>query len=184
MLTLPVLETERLVLRRFELDDAEYIHLLLNNPEVAYTLMDINLPYTLDDARSMIIHTHSAVLDGSAYVFAIEHKGMDLVIGYIDIEVEAAHQRGEIAYWLGSNYWRYGYASEAAKRIVQFAIDDLKLNRVYGYCMARNVASARVLMKTGMQYEGTLRQETLKNDVFEDVEFYGLVRPKAATEQA
>lgn len=174
MLTLPLLETENLVLRRFELVDADRIQALLNNPRVADTLMDVKLPYTLEDARRLVMYSHEAVPAGTAYLFGIEQKPERRLIGYIDIEVEAVHQRGEIAYWIGSDFWRRGYATEAARRIVQFAWDDLKLNRVYGYCMARNIASARVLMKAGLTYEGTLRQETVKNGVFEDVEFYGL----------
>ena len=175
MLTLPILETDQLILRRFELSEADRIKELLDNPRVADTLMDVTLPYTLEVAHQMITHSHQAVLMGEAFMFGIEHKEGRLLIGYIDIEVEKVHQRGEIAYWLGADYWQAGYATEAVKRIIQFAFDDLKLNRVYGFCLARNIASARVMMSAGLLYEGTLRQDALKNDVFEDVEFYGLV---------
>lgn len=180
MLTLPMFETERLVLRRFELDEAEDIRYLLDDPQVAGTGAGVPLPFTLEDARKMIMHSHEAVLTGEAYHFAIENKYDDMLIGCINIEVTSAHNRGELAYWVGHYFWRHGYATEAAKRIVEFAFDDLKLNRVYGYCLARNVASARVLMKAGLEYEGTLRQDALKNGVFEDVEFYGLVKGASA----
>lgn len=181
MLTLPVLETDSLVLRRFELDDAERVHTLLNTPQVADTLMDITLPYTLEDARKLIMYSHEAVPTGTAYLFGIEHKPTSQLIGYIDIEVDPANQHGEIAYWLGVDFWRQGYATAAAKRVLQFAFAELKLHRVYAYCLAHNVASVRVLIKAGLQYEGTLRQEALQNGVFADVEFYGLLKDEAET---
>lgn len=177
MLTLPMLETERLVLRRFEMSDAETMELLMNEPQIIAMLIDAPpQPYTIDAARRYILHSHEAVLSGEDYVFGIEHKAEHRIIGYIDVEVNKTHQRGEIAYWLFPDYWRFGYATEAAKRIIEFAFDDLKLNRVYAHCLACNVASARVLMKAGLHYEGTLRQDAFKNGVFEDVEFYGLTR--------
>jgi hypothetical protein len=68
MLTLPMFETQQLVLRRFELDEAAYVQYWLNDPEMADTLMDVTLPYTLDDARNMITFSHAAVISGEAYL--------------------------------------------------------------------------------------------------------------------
>ncbi|MBZ0292959.1 MAG: GNAT family N-acetyltransferase [Anaerolineae bacterium] len=176
MLTLPLLETERLTLRRFELNDANLITELLQNAEVTCKLIDIPRPYTQDHAENMIRESHKEALAGSAYRFCIERKSDELVIGYADVEINSQHQRGEIAYWLGQPYWWQGYATEAVRILVEFCFKTLELNRVYAYCLASNTSSARVLEKAGLEREGIHRQNVLLDGVFEDVIFYGLLR--------
>ncbi|MAS32388.1 MAG: GNAT family N-acetyltransferase [Anaerolineaceae bacterium] len=176
MSVFPILETERLRLRDLRISDAETIQTLLNEPEITGNLMDKALPYSLEDAQSLITYSQDAFAQGKAYMFAIERKSNEDMIGYCDVEVQADHQRGEIAYWIGLPYWWQGYATEAAKRVVRFGFEDLALNRIYAYVMKRNEASAHVLQKAGLIYEGTQRHGTRKNDVYEDVDFYGLLR--------
>lgn len=172
----PTLETERLRLRCFELSDAPYVQVLLNDPEVIGTMIDLSLPFSLADAQTMIANGHRAFQEGSAYVFAITRRSNGDLVGYADIEVQAAHRRGEIAYWIGKPYWWQGYATEAAKAIIRFGFEDLGLNRIYAFVLTRNTASAHVLQKAGLTHEGTLRHSVRKNDVFENVDFYGLLR--------
>lgn len=183
METFLTLETERLLLRRLEPNDATTIQTLLNDPEVSGTLMDISLPFTLDDARAMIAASHTAFVEGTAYVFAVTRKSNGDLVGYCDLEVQAEHRRGEIAYWIGRPYWWQGYATEAAKCIVRFGFEHLNLNRIYAYVLKRNRASANVLTKAGLTYEGTLRQSARKNGVFEDVDFYALLHEDWLTSQ-
>ncbi len=172
----PTLQTERLCLRRFETGDAPHVQKLLNDPEVIGTLIDLSLPFTLADAQTLIANSHTAFENGSAYVFAVTRKSNNDLVGYCDIEVQTAHQRGEIAYWIGKPYWWQGYATEAAKRMVAFGFEQLGLNRIYAYVLTRNTASAKVLTKAGLSREGTLRHSARKEDAFEDVDFYGLLR--------
>jgi ribosomal-protein-alanine N-acetyltransferase len=176
MIAFPTLETARLRLRLFEPDDAPAVQQLLNDPEVTGTLMDKTLPYSLDDARVMIAASHDGFARGTAYVFAVVRKLNNDLVGYGDIEVRPDHRRGEIAYWIGRPYWWQGYATEAAKCLVQFGFETLGLNRIYAYVLKRNQASAHVLQKAGLVYEGTQRQGALKDGVFEDVDYYGLLR--------
>ena len=170
------LETARLRLRRFELADAPAVQQLLNDPEVTGTLMDKTLPYSLEDAHTLITASHKGFESGRAYVFAVVRKLNDDLVGYGDIEVRPDHKRGEIAYWIGRPYWWQGYATEAAKCLVQFGFQELALNRIYAFVLKRNEASANVLQKAGLVYEGTQRHGAHKDDVFEDVDFYGLLR--------
>ena len=176
MSALPTLETERLLLRCFEMKDAPVVQQLLSDPEVTGNLMDTTLPFTLEDAEQMITRSHQAVEANTAYMFAVVRKSNDTLVGYCDVEVQRHHKRGEIAYWIGRPYWWQGYATEAAKRVVRFAFEDLGLNRVFAYVLKRNTASAGVLTKAGLKLEGTQRQSIEKDGVLEDVEFYGLLR--------
>ncbi len=170
------LETDRLLLRPFQRADAPALHELLSDPAVLGTLMDVDGPLTLADAESMIAGWQAAVKRGESLVFAVARRASETLVGYIDIELHPEHQRGEIAFWIGRPYWWQGYASEAARRLVRYAFAHLELNRVYAYCLTRNHASARVLEKAGLLYEGTHRQAAFKDGLFEDVAFYGVTR--------
>lgn len=176
METFPILETERLRLRRFEFSDAPTVQSLLDDPEVTGNLMDKTLPYTLANARAMIDYSHKAFELGTGYIFAVVRKSNDDLVGYCDLEVQQEHQRGEIAYWIGRSYWWQGYATEAAKRVVRFGFEELGLNRIYAFVLHSNEASAHVLQKAGLVHEGTQRQGARKNDAYDDVDFYGLLR--------
>jgi RimJ/RimL family protein N-acetyltransferase len=74
-----------------------------------------------------------------------------------------------MGFWIGVPSWGRGYATEVARRVVGYAFEELKLNRVYAHHMVRNPASGRVLEKVGMRREGLLRQRVRKWGVFEDV---------------
>lgn len=67
-----------------------------------------------------------------------------------------------------------GYCTEAAKAIVAFGFQQLKLQRIFAIHMTKNTASGRVMQKIGMTYEGVLRNHIKKNGDFVDVEVYGI----------
>lgn len=172
----PTLESERLLLRRFEDSDAPIVQELLNDPDVTGNLMDTTLPYSLTDAQAMIASSQQAYADETAYVFAVVRKSNDTLVGYCGLALQPEHQRGEITYWIGRPYWWQGYATEAAKCVVRFGFEHLELNRIYAHVMKRNTASAGVLTKAGLRLEGMQQQGIHKDGVFEDVEFHGLLR--------
>ena len=176
MKSFPTLETDRLLLRRLELADAPDIQALLDNPEVIGNLIDTTPLYTLNDAETMIKLTHAAYDEDNGIAFAITRKSDQSLVGYCELELRTKHQRGKITYWIGRPFWWQGYATEAAKCVVRFGFEDLKLNRVFAYVLIDNSASAGVLKKAGLQLEGTQRQAAQKDGEFRDVEFYGLLR--------
>src|SRR5208283_1719344 len=77
---------------------------------------------------------------------------------------------------IGVPFWGKGYSTEAARRVVRYAFEDLNLNRVYAHHMVRNPASGRVLEKIGMKREGLLRQRVRKWGVFEDVVWLAILQ--------
>ena len=119
MTDFPTLETERLRLRCFEETDAPVVQELLSDPEVIGNLIDITLPYSLDDAHRMIADSHRAFAESAAYAFAVVRQSNDTLVGYCDLEIQPQHHRGEIAYWIGRPYWWQGYATEATKCVLQ-----------------------------------------------------------------
>ena len=65
---------------------------------------------------------------------------------------------GDIGYEFSPDYWRQGYATEAASEIIRFGFEELELHRIWSWCIAENNGSWRVMEKLGMQREGLLRE--------------------------
>ena len=108
--------------------------------------------------------------------FAIVLKNDGTLIGSIGLELETAHQRAQLGYWIGLPFWNRGYCTEAAVEVVTYGFDQLNLNRIYAPHFKSNPASGKVLQKIGMLHEGRQRQHYLRFGHFEDVEMYGMLR--------
>lgn len=173
---MPSFETDRLILRPFELKDAPIVHQLANNIDLARTTLHIPYPYPDGLAKHWITTSIEKMKRGSSYSFAIVLKGTLDLVGCISLNIALNHNRGELAYWIGRPYWDNGYATEAAKRIIQFAFSELKLNRIWATVMKKNYPSIEVMKKSGLDYEGTFPEHVLKWDVYEDVEYYGIIK--------
>lgn len=168
------LETERLILRPLEPRDGPLIETLAGAEEIARFTLLIPHPYPRGAAQTFIASTHENADAGVGYTFGIVRKHDDQFVGIMLLGNEQTHRRGELGYWIGVPYWSQGYATESARRILRFGFENLNLNRIYAYHFAANQASGRVMQKIGMQYEGTLRQNTLKWGVFNDSVVYGI----------
>jgi RimJ/RimL family protein N-acetyltransferase len=177
--TLPgslTLESDRLRLRRFEPGDAVDLRALADHPEVAATTLNLAYPYTLADAQAFIRGVRTAWSGGRSLVFAIERKADSKLIGAVGLTLQPNFDRAELGYWLGRAHWGRGYATEAARAVVDVGFERLNLNRIFAACFAGNSASERVMQKLGMTYEGTLRQHYKRYDRYHDGRCYGLLR--------
>ncbi len=170
------LDTARLHLRRFELNDALRVRHLADHPEVAATTLHLAHPFTLPDANSFVRGARSAWVEGSSVVFAVVSIDEHELVGTVGLTLLPSCDHAELGYWLGRAYWGRGYATEAARAVVQVGFERLDLNRVYAVSFAGNSASERVMQKLGMSYEGTLRQHYKRFGQFHDGRLYGLLR--------
>ncbi|MGJ9458347.1 GNAT family N-acetyltransferase [Oceanobacillus sp. CF4.6] len=169
------LQSKRLILRPYELKDAPRVQKLANVKELAETTF-LPHPYTLEMAESWI-KTHSSIIeDGDAYPFAVILENEKELVGTMTLRVDKSHNKGELAYWVGKEYWGKGYATEAAKEVIDFGFNRLNLNRMWAPIMSKNVASGKVLKNAGLTYEGTLRQEILRWGQYEDTDIYGALK--------
>ncbi|WP_323174793.1 GNAT family protein, partial [Natrialba sp. PRR66] len=82
----------------------------------------------------------------------------------------------EIAYWLSPDVHGDGIMTEAARLLVRYAFEELRLHRVRGRALATNPASQRVLEKTGMQREGVMREAENVNGEYVDMVYFGVLR--------
>lgn len=171
----PVLYSPRLALRPFELGDAAVVQELAGDKAIAETTLNIPHPYADGMAESWIAGHEEQLREGHV-VFAITRRASHDLIGAIGLRIDAVSGKAELGYWIGVPYWNEGYATEAARRLVEYAFEHLSLNRVAARHFARNPASGRVMHKIGMVHEGTIRQGARKWDTFEDLELYAILR--------
>ena len=176
----PTIETERLILRPFTPDDAPELQRLLNDRDIAATTLNIPHPYEDGMAEEWIGRHQERFDKGEGVSFAITHREEGSFIGGIGLDINKEHENAELGYWIGKPYWNSGYCTEAARAVVRYGFEVLRLNRIHAAHMTRNAASGRVMQKTGMKHEGSQKQQIKKWGKFEDIERYGILRGEYA----
>jgi RimJ/RimL family protein N-acetyltransferase len=172
----PTLRTERLVLRPLTLVDAPAVQRLAGDREIADTTLSVPHPYEDGMAETWINTLAPAFERGESAVFALTRADGGELLGAIGLAgINRRHSHAELGYWIGKRFWGQGFASEAAAAMVNYAFGELGLHRVYAMCFSRNPASARVMQKAGLTFEGRRRQHVRSAVGFEDVDEYGVV---------
>lgn len=154
-----ILETKRLILRRLTKEDAiEAYNNWCNSDEVSRYVMwdkhnDINV------TKKLFEDWEKEYNDLSTYKWIVELKETKELIGTIDVVSKKYMQYGtcEIGYCYGEKYWGYGYATEALKSVIKFLFEECEAQTIYANHMSNNPASGKVMLKSGMAYEGTLK---------------------------
>ena len=172
----PTIETKRLILRPWTLDDAPEIQRFLSDRDIASNIA--NIPYPIEDgyAEQWVRRRIERVEKGEVVSFAITHGQEGYFIGAIGFNINKEHNWADIGFWIGKPYWNHGYCTESAQALLEYGFDVLKLNRIWGQHMTRNPASGKVMQKIGMKYEGCLRQHYKKWGTLEDLDCYGILR--------
>ena len=172
----PTLETERLILRPFTVEDAPDVQRLAGDFEVASTTLNVPHPYEDGMAEAWISGHQPGYEEGRLVSFATVRRDDAVLLGVISIGLEPRFDSGELGYWIGRPYWNRGYCTDGVRRVLQYGFDELALNRIHARHLTRNPASGRVMEKVGMKYEGCLRQHVKRWDRYEDLAAYGILR--------
>ncbi len=173
-LTTPTLHTDRLRLRPVTGADADALFAMHSS---AHVLRYWDSPPWGDRARAerFVAASRQMAEDGAGVRPAIDSGGT--FIGWCSLSRwNAEHRSAAIGFCLGEASWGQGYATEAARALLQWAFDTLDLNRVQAETDTRNAASARVLEKLGFVREGTLREDCIVDGDVSDSWVYGLLR--------
>jgi RimJ/RimL family protein N-acetyltransferase len=151
------LVTKRLILRPPTLKDARDITENVNNINVSRYLLRIPYPYRIKDAKSFVRLCNKKTSRNS-YEFGIALKSTGKIIGMIGLlNTDAFSKKAELGCWLGEKYWRQGLGNEAAKAIIKFAFEKLRLVRIEAEVFSKNRASINFWKKLGFKKEGTKR---------------------------
>jgi ribosomal-protein-alanine N-acetyltransferase len=173
---LPTLETERLILRKMVLNDAEAVFAYASNSEVSrYTLWETHR--SIEDSRAFLEFATQKYENGGEPDWGIVYRGNGCLVGACGlVNWEAEHARAEVGFVLSRDYWGRGLMSEAVRAILRFGFERMNLNRIEARCIAENAASARVMEKAGMVYEGTLRQREYIKGTYRDIKLYAILK--------
>lgn len=175
------IETERLHLRLLRPEDAPVVQRLAGAYEIAKTVINIPHPYEDGVAELWIDSTYDAWTRGRSLHLAVtlkeeDEEGRRPLIGAIGLEFNHQSRFAELGYWLGVPYWNKGYTTEAARALVAYGFETLRLNRIQARHMTNNPASGRVMQKIGMTYEGTHRQAAFRFGEYHDLAMYSILR--------
>jgi len=153
------LETPRLRLRRPVMDDAAAIFTAYaQDPEVTRYL--VWRPHeTVETVREFLRRCAAAWEGGTAFAWAITGREDGRLLGMVEVRKDG--HRAELGYVLARPHWGRGFATEAVRAVVEWALSDPNIHRVWAVCDVENLPSARVLEKVGMQREGLLRRWTV-----------------------
>jgi RimJ/RimL family protein N-acetyltransferase len=146
--SIPVLETERLVLRAPRLGDAKAVAMLANDRRIAENTARIPHPYREADATSFIAGANKPA--GDALFLITLRDGS--IMGACGLMLQ--EETPELGYWLGVPYWGKGYATEALHALIDYAFTDLGHAALQAGARVTNPASRRVLEKCGFQWTG------------------------------
>jgi [ribosomal protein S5]-alanine N-acetyltransferase len=173
--TFPLIETERLHLRQFTLEDAPAVYKICDHPGIASTTQFISSPYSLKEATEWIAPQKHNFEIQWMFIWALEKKSNRQVIGMASLTLNHDNLYAELGYWIDVEHWGMGYATEAASALLKFGFETLRLHRIEANFMKRNPASGRVMDKIGMQYEGLRREAIIKYGQYEDMLYYSIL---------
>lgn len=174
---LPVLETERLLLRRITLDDVEDIFAYGSIEEVTrYVTWDPHR--TLSDTMEFV----QFILNQYEYnkqvaPWGIEYKENGRLIGTINfISWQPKHKSAELGYVISPDYWGKGIGTEATKKVIEYGFENMDLVRIQARCLVGNIGSSRVMEKAGMTFEGILRKVAFIKGEHQDLKVYSILK--------
>ncbi|MDP9454879.1 MAG: GNAT family N-acetyltransferase [Actinomycetota bacterium] len=172
----PRLETGRLLLRALTPDDAAAIFAYASDPEVArYMVWEAHR--SMEDTEAFLDLTMSHYESGDAPDWGMVYKGDGRLVGTCGfVAWERGHARAEAGYVLHRGYWGMGLTSEALRAMISFGFERMDLNRIEARCIAENSASARVMEKAGMSYEGTMRGREFLKGEYRDMKLYAILK--------
>ncbi len=171
----PNLETERLLLRRVAYEDVDEIFALRSDPELMKYIPK-PLVQTTDEALAHIAMIDEKIDTNEGINWAITIKGHPQLIGIIGhYRIKPEHFISEIGYIILSEYQGKGFITEAIKEVLVYGFEIMKLHSVEAIIDPENLASEKVLLKSGFVMEARLKENEYFNGKFLDTVIYSIL---------
>ena len=155
------LETERLILRKFNIEDADDMYSNWATDEKSARYLSWDVHKNVDETKQIISKWISEYEDGS-YNWVVELKSTHEIIGSIGaVKVRKEDLNCEIGYCYGSKYWNNGYGTEALKAVINYFLTDVGMYLVEANHIGGNPASGRVMEKAGMHKDAVLKKRRM-----------------------
>jgi ribosomal-protein-alanine N-acetyltransferase len=176
-----VIETPRLVMRPWTVEDLEDIWPTVSDPAFPQ-FMSWHAHTTKDETREWLERISRVVTSNEEISWAIQHEGHVIgTIGLHDIVWQARAfrmDRGVLGYWLAAAHQRKGLMTEAVQAIVRFAFDTIGLHKIVVTCFAENVASRRVIEKAAFRWVGRAEDDVWRDGTWHAHLIYELTAPE------
>ena len=158
------LETERLILRKFKIEDAEGVFKNWATDPNTNKFLSWPLHKDVEETKGVVRKWISEYETGG-YNWIVEVKETHEVIGNIAEQGKSnRHKTISLGYCYGSKFWNKGYATEALRRVIEYLLNEQDFYLVEANHRSSNPASGRVMQKAGMKYDGTLRDRRINPD--------------------
>ncbi len=159
------LETQRLILRRFTPDDAQEMFANWASDEEVVRYLSWKAHSSPDNTRAFLEMAEKGYEKADNYQWALVLKETGTLIGSLAVvAVNEPIAEAEIGWVIGRSFWGRGLAPEALRQVIAFLFDEVGFNRIKAVHNSQNPKSGRALIKSGMRYEGMLRQAGLNSD--------------------
>jgi ribosomal-protein-alanine N-acetyltransferase len=171
-----VIETERLILKNYTESDLKNVYRLKSEPLV-WKYSTKTASDNIEDAKNYLLSLLKNY-DENKYNFqALFLKDTREYIGEAGVlSFNKEKTRAVVGYNLLPQYWKNGYATEITKALVKYLFEEEKVERVEGLVGEDNIASRKVLEKSGFKIEGLLRHFAYINKEFVNVYYYGIIK--------
>ncbi|MCH5188949.1 MAG: GNAT family N-acetyltransferase [Oscillospiraceae bacterium] len=155
------LESNRLILRRFLLEDAEGMYNNWATDSECCKFLSWDVHKNIDETKS-VIQSWINGYDSGSYNWIVELKDTNEVIGSISaVSVSKKHFTAELGYCYGSKFWGNGYATEALRTVIEYLLKECNFYLIEARHISGNPASGRVMEKAGMHKDAVLRNRRI-----------------------
>lgn len=172
----PQYETERLILRKLTMDDAQDVFDYASNPEVSqYVTWETHR--IIDDTIAFLEMTIAKYEQNINEDWGLVFKANGKLIGTCGfVNWNKQHHSAEIGYVLSQDYWNQGIMTEVVLELIRHGFEKMGLNRIEAHHMIDNNASGRVMQKAGMTLEGVIREKFFAKGNYHNVKLYSILK--------
>jgi len=163
-----ILETQRLILRELNPNDAENFYKLNLNPNV--------IKYTgnsafkdIDEAKKFLENYQDYKLNGFGR-WAVVEKSTKEFLGWCGLKYDENLDETDIGFRFFEEHWNKGFATESAKACIDYGFENLNLKTIVGRAMSENIASIKVLVKIGLKFERAFDFDQINKGVIYKIE--------------
>ena len=170
------IETDRLLLRRFTLNDTYAMYHNWAVDEEVTSHLPWNSHKSMEETGRYILQVCQTYQNPDFYHWAIALKEKEQAIGFLQAEIEKNTDCARLSFCMGRQWWNKGYMKEAAGAVVPYLFEQVQAERISACCEGNNPTAGKVLLRCGLQGEGRLRRAWCGKKGITDLLCYGLLR--------
>lgn len=171
------IETNRLILRKFELTDAEDMYNNWANDDNVTRYITWATHKNIEETNKVVEGYVNESVRDNYYHWCIVLKETNEVVGSIGaFRLFEDLKLFEIGYCIGTKFWNKGITTEAMKALIKFFFEEVGVNRIEARHDTNNPSSGKVMIKSGLKFEGILRQAGKNNSGIVDSAVYAILK--------